>query len=216
MLTLKALHAQQVKWNFGAIDLMWPGQRGNTKGQPFHPNLRLRWYENLSMLTNILTRLAFVLLVLAAVSIHAFVFNPVWLVPPAVATLLNVRLALAMKSKTAMDVAYAGLALPAELYMWIRMGHFLSAWTQFFAKVEKDNWASQAMAEKGKGSTAWLWPLFAFCVFLGVSTWQWNSWDTSTQVIFLAFGWPILYLVTITQTMFMLRKLLRRHRGFQV
>ena len=49
MTNLRALHGQQVKWNFGAIDLFWPGQRGDNKGQPLHPNLR-RWYENISML----------------------------------------------------------------------------------------------------------------------------------------------------------------------
>ncbi|MDQ1168273.1 cellulose synthase/poly-beta-1,6-N-acetylglucosamine synthase-like glycosyltransferase [Microbacterium proteolyticum] len=42
MTTLSAYDAQQVKWTYGAIELMWPGQRGDTKGQPFHPNLRLR------------------------------------------------------------------------------------------------------------------------------------------------------------------------------
>jgi len=29
METLRALDGQQVKWNYGAIDLMWPGQRSN-------------------------------------------------------------------------------------------------------------------------------------------------------------------------------------------
>ena len=93
MTTLRALDGQQVKWNYGAIDLMWPGQRGDTKGQPFHPNLRLRWIENLGMITNIFTRVAFLLLLAASLSIHAFVFSPVWLIPPVVAILLNVRIA---------------------------------------------------------------------------------------------------------------------------
>lgn len=62
MTNLRALHGQQVKWNYGAIDLMWPGQRGDTKGQPLHPNLRLRWFENFSMVSNIATRMAFLLL----------------------------------------------------------------------------------------------------------------------------------------------------------
>ena len=64
---------------------MWPGQRGDIKGQPLHPNLRLRWYENISMLFNITARMGFLLLLAAALSIHAFVFNPIWLIPPAVA-----------------------------------------------------------------------------------------------------------------------------------
>ena len=152
MLTLRALHGQQVKWNFGGIDLLWPGQRGDNKGQPLHPNLRLRWYENISMLFNITARMGFLLLLAAALSIHAFVFNPIWLIPPAVATLLNLRISAAMHDKSAIDIFYAMLILPAELYMWIRMGHFVSAWVQFFARVEKDNWAAQAAAERGRGS----------------------------------------------------------------
>ena len=71
MVTLKSLDAQQVKWNYGAIDLMWPGQRGDTSGQPFHPNLRLRWLENWSMLFNLLVRIGFVLLLAASMSIGA-------------------------------------------------------------------------------------------------------------------------------------------------
>ena len=64
MTTLKGYDAQQVKWTYGAIELMWPGQRGDTKGQPFHPNLRLRWFENFSMLTNLFVRVAFLTLLL--------------------------------------------------------------------------------------------------------------------------------------------------------
>jgi biofilm PGA synthesis N-glycosyltransferase PgaC len=216
MTTMKSLHAQQVKWNFGAIDLMWPGQRGNLQGQPFHPNLRLRWYENLSMLVNILTRLAFLVLLAASLSIDAFVFNPVWLIPPVVATFLNMRMALSMHDKTAWDVLHALLFLPSEIYMWIRMGHFVTAWTQFLARVEKDNWAAQATAERGKGSAAWLYPAFGAGVILAVAMWQWTAWDAQTQSVFLSFGWPILYMITITQTLIMFRKVIRRQRGFQV
>jgi biofilm PGA synthesis N-glycosyltransferase PgaC len=81
MTTLRSLDAQQVKWNAGAIELMWPGQRGDTKGQPFHPNLRLRWVENFSMAINVATRGMFVLLLCASLSVGAFVFSPIWLIP---------------------------------------------------------------------------------------------------------------------------------------
>ena len=41
MTTLRGLHSQQVKWNYGGIDLLWPGQRGDNadqdeNGQPGH------------------------------------------------------------------------------------------------------------------------------------------------------------------------------------
>ena len=86
------------------IDLLWPGTRGDNKGQPLHPNLRLRWFENISMLFNIATRMAFVLLLAASLSIHAFVFNPIWLLPPVVAAGLNLRLACSMHDKSASDL----------------------------------------------------------------------------------------------------------------
>ncbi|XVV10344.1 glycosyltransferase family 2 protein [Actinoplanes sp. CA-131856] len=215
MTNLRALHGQQVKWNFGAIDLFWPGTRGDNQGQPLHPNLRLRWYENISMAFNIASRLGFLLLLVAALSIHAFVFNPIWLIPPAVAALLNLRLALSMKDKSASDILYAALALPAELYMWIRMGHFVSAWTQFLAKTDKDNWAAQANAEKGKGS-AYVMPLVVLLAVLGGATYAWSQQSVSVQSAILSLGWPILYIATIAQTVFMMRKLFRRHRGFTV
>ena len=66
---------------------------------------------------NIASRIGFLLLLMAALSIHAFVFNPIWLIPPVIAMLLNLRLALAMKDKSASDLLYAGLIFPAEFYM---------------------------------------------------------------------------------------------------
>jgi hypothetical protein len=215
MLDLRALHGQQVKWNFGGIDLLWPGQRGDNKGQPLHPNLRLRWYENISMLFNITARMGFLLLLAAALSIHAFVFNPVWLIPPAVATLLNLRIAAAMHDKTAVDILYALLIAPAELYMWIRMGHFVSAWVQFLARVEKDNWAAQAAAERGRGS-AYVMPALCAGATFAVLIFAWTQQSSGVQSAILSVGWPVLYLVTVLQTMFMVKKLVRRQRGFTV
>ncbi|WP_394550935.1 glycosyltransferase family 2 protein [Agromyces sp. MMS24-JH15] len=82
MTTLRSLDAQQVKWNYGAIELMWPGQRGDTKGQPLHPNMRQRWLENFSMAVNGLTRILFIVLLAGSLSIDAFVFMWWWVLPP--------------------------------------------------------------------------------------------------------------------------------------
>jgi poly-beta-1,6-N-acetyl-D-glucosamine synthase len=215
MTTLRALHGQQVKWNFGGIDLLWPGQRGDSKGQPLHPNLRLRWYENISMVFNIGARMGFLLLLAAALSIDAFVFNPLWLIPPAVATLLNLRIALSMHDKSAVDIFYAVMVAPAELYMWVRMGHFVTAWVQFFARVEKDNWAAQAAAERGRGS-AYVMPAVCAAATFVVLIFAWSQQSIGVQSAILSIGWPVLYLLTVLQTIFMLKKLVRRQRGFTV
>ncbi|GAA1434967.1 hypothetical protein GCM10009616_30750 [Microlunatus lacustris] len=215
MTTVRSLDGQQVKWNYGAIDLMWPGQRGDTKGQPFHPNLRLRWAENIGMATNIFTRVAFVMLLAAALSIHAFVFSPVWLVPPVVAVLLNVRIAYSMKNRTWRDVAFAATGIPAEIYMWLRAGHFIRAWAKFLSRVKVDNWAEQARAERGSGNSH-LTPLIILGVSFVVLGYTWFQLPTLIQSSILWLGWPVLYVVTIAQTIVMIGKLFRRQRGYRV
>jgi biofilm PGA synthesis N-glycosyltransferase PgaC len=213
MNTLRALDGQQVKWNYGAIDLMWPGQRSNTAGQPFHPNLRLRWSENISMVFNILTRISFMMLLAASLSINAYVFYPVWLIPPIVAIVLNLRIALSIRGKTGRDIAFALLAIPAEAYLWLRMGHFVRAWSKFFASAQTDNWAAQARAERGAGS-AHLMPAIVLAVIAGGMIFAWLQMSVDLRSAILSIGWPILYTTTMVQTVFMLRKALRGHRGF--
>ena len=215
METVRSLDGQQVKWNYGAVDLMWPGQRSNTAGQPLHPNLRLRWIENFSMLLNIVTRAAFIILLCASLSIGAYVFYPVWLIPPLVAVILNVRIALSIQGRSVRDVAFALLAFPAEIYLWLRIGHFVRAWAKFFTSHQTDNWAAQARAERGAGY-AYLMPAVVALV-IGVGTvYAWVNLPVELQSGILAIGWPVLYITTMVQTAFMLRKALRRHRGFRV
>ena len=215
MTTLRGLDAQQVKWNFGAIELMWPGQRGDTKGQPLHPNLRLRWLENFSMLVNGVTRILFILLLIASLSINAFVFAPIWIAPTLIATLLNLRTAVSMKKVGWKDVVFAVAIVPAEIYMWIRLGHFVRAWSKFLSRKQVDNWAAQAKAERGSGN-AWLVPAIIALVVMAVLVVVWFQLAVVVQSTILWIGWPILGVITILQTLGMFVKLLRRHRGYKV
>ncbi len=216
MVTLRSLDAQQVKWSYGAIDLMWPGQRGNTQGQPFHPNLRLRWMENWSMLLNLLVRVGFVLLMLASLSIGAFVFNPLWLIPPALSVALNVRTALSMHDRSGKDILFALLFVPGEIYMWIRIGHFLRAWTAFLLRKDQDNWAAQAAAEKGGGGMIYLQPVIMALVTLATLVVIWHQMPLLQKSIALWLAWPVLIILTVLQSTIMVFKLFRRHRGYTV
>ena len=215
MTTLRGLDAQQVKWNFGAIELMWPGQRGDTKGQPFHPNLRLRWIENFSMVINVLTRVMFFILLFASLSIDAFVFSPVWLIPPIIAIFLNLRTALSMKTRTWKDIFFAIAFLPAEMYMWVRIGHFVRAWTKFASNKQVDNWAEQAKAERGSGN-AYLVPLLVALGAAAAMVFVWLQLPVVVQSTILWIGWPILGVTTVIQTLTMFVTLTKRHRGYRV
>jgi cellulose synthase/poly-beta-1,6-N-acetylglucosamine synthase-like glycosyltransferase len=215
MSTLRGLDAQQVKWNFGAIELMWPGQRGDTKGQPFHPNLRLRWLENLSMAVNGFTRVLFVLLLVASLSINAFVFSPIWLIPPVVAILLNLRTAMSMKKRDWRDIVFAVGVIPAEVYMWVRLGHFFRAWSKFLSRKQVDNWAEQAKAERGSGN-AFLAPVIIAVLVMVLLVFTWFQLAVVVQSTILWIGWPILGVITAIQTLTMIFSLVRRHRGYKV
>ncbi|WP_230487021.1 glycosyltransferase family 2 protein [Nocardioides anomalus] len=214
MTTLRSLDGQQVKWNYGAIDLMWPGQRGDTRGQPLHPNLRLRWFEHASMVLNMFTRIGFLLLLLGSLSIHAFVFRAWWLLPPLAAQFLNYRVARSMAFANRKDYVFALTFAPAEVYMWIRMGHFVRAWVKFFSRTQTDNWAAQAKAERGKGSS-YLYPFLALLVFLAAAAAIWLQLPVGVRSDTLAVCWPILGILTVLQTAWMSLKALRRYRGYK-
>ncbi|MEZ3159158.1 glycosyltransferase family 2 protein [Microbacterium sp. BWT-B31] len=215
MTTMRALDAQQVKWTYGAIELMWPGQRGDTKGQPFHPNLRVRWFENFGMATNLFVRLAFFVLLAGSLSINAFVFSPWWLLPVAVAMLLNLRMALTIQTRSARDILFAVTFLPAEVYMWVRLSFFVRSWSRFLSKKRVDNWALQAKAERGSGFGHWIPLVVAVAVLVAVAV-IWSMLGPVVQSTILWIGWPIVGVVTVLQTLSMFFKLVRRQQGYRV
>lgn len=216
MLTLKSLDAQQVKWNAGAIDLMWPGQRGDTRGQPLHPNPRLRWFENFAMLLNTYTRFSLVVLFICSMLMDAFVFSWVWLTPPLIATLLNLRIAHSMKARTWRDYAFALLWFPAEIYIWARIGHFVRAWAKFLSRSDADNWALQSQAERGRGSHAYLAPYGIALVSAAALILIFLQLPESWRIVALYVGWISLAILTIAQSSWLFLKCLRNYRGYQV
>ena len=158
---------------------------------------------------------AFVMLLAASLSIGAFVFSPLWLIPPVVAILLNIRIAMSMKDKTWKDVLFAASGIGAEVYMWLKAGHFVRAWTKFLSRVQSDNWAEQAKSERGSGNSH-LVPLVVLAVSFVVLGWTWFQLPVLIQSSILWLGWPVLYVVTIAQTVVMAAKLFRRQRGYRV
>jgi len=208
MLTLRSLNAQQVKWNAGGVELMLQ--------HPLHPNLRLRWRENIGMLANLSSRVIFVLLVAGALSIGAFDFVWWWLIPPVVSIMLSVRIAVAMQDHTWKDVVYALLLVPAELYIVIRGVHFLQAWAQIIGREDHDNWAAQANAENGGSQgNKWLLVTLFSAATLATLAFGWVHLEPIWQSGILSFGWFFLAILTILQTVNMLGKLTRKHRGFR-
>ena len=59
-------------------------------------------------------------------------------------------------------------------------------------------------------------PLVVLLAILVGAIYAWSQQSLAVQSAILSLGWPVLYLTTIAQTVFMMRKLVRRHRGFSV
>jgi poly-beta-1,6-N-acetyl-D-glucosamine synthase len=216
MPTLKSLDAQQVKWNHGSIDLMWPGERDGYRGQPFHPNLRIRWFDNLSMFCNGFNRVGFGCLLICSLLLNAFVFSPLWLVPPLVGWLLNLRIAHSMGRANRSDYLFAGLFFPAEFYTWVRLGHFVRAWVKFFFGRASDNWELQARAESGRAGNTYLWPLIATLIGCAIGILAFDqllSPVVKSNVLWV--GWRVLGVITVIQTLSMAFQLFRPYKGFK-
>ena len=99
--------------------------------------------------------------------------------------------------------------------MWIRLGHFVRAWSKFLSRKQVDNWAAQAKAERGSGN-AWIAPAVIAVLVMAVLVLGWFLLPVVVQSSILWVGWPILGVITATQTVGMLFKLLRRQRGYRV
>jgi hypothetical protein len=145
---------------------------------------------------------------------HEFVFTPLWAVPPLIAMILNVRVARAMHARNKRDLLFAALIVPAEVYMWIRLGHFVRSWTKFASRSQTDNWALQAKAESGSGSLVYLAPFAVAIATLGTAVAVWAQLPTGPQSTVLLVGWTFLGVITILQTAWMSVKTLRRFKGF--
>jgi hypothetical protein len=167
------------------------------------------------MVLNIITRLLFLGLVAAAISIDSFVFEPIWLIPPAVAWLLNIRIAMSIRDRSWRDIGYAVSFFMPEMFMWARMGHFVRAWARFFRNQQVDSWAEQAKAEGGSGN-AFLSPLLVTLLLFTALGFTWLQLSLPTQRVILDIGWPILGATAVAQTLFMTLKLLRPQKGFRV
>ena len=153
---------------------------------------------------------------MASLSINAFVFSPWWLIPPLIAAALNFRMARAMEKSNGRDLAFAMLMFPAEIFMWIRISHFIRSWTRFLSKKKVDNWALQARAEKGGVSFGHWTPFIILAIVAIAIAVIWNLLDPITQSAILWVGWPIVGVVTVLQTLTMAIKLFQRHQGYKV
>jgi poly-beta-1,6-N-acetyl-D-glucosamine synthase len=139
MITVKSLWAQRRKWDEGMIRLLLGTKIGATTLYP--------WRMQLKMALNALTRAMFVLLLGTSLAVGAFVWNWIWMVPPVLAILLNLKHARKVPGRTKVDLLLAGTLFGVELYLWFRVLVWAVSWATVIAGIRRDGWARQYKAE---------------------------------------------------------------------
>jgi poly-beta-1,6-N-acetyl-D-glucosamine synthase len=139
MYTLKSLWAQRRKWDEGMIRLLLGSKLGAATIYP--------WRIQLKSGLNALTRALFVVLLTASIAVDAFAWNWIWLAPPVLAILLNLKHARKIPGRTRADLVIAGTLVLVEIYCVFRLLAWFASWMTVVAGIRRDGWARQYKAE---------------------------------------------------------------------
>lgn len=212
--SLRALHAREVTRQYGMLEELHPIREESPR---VRPRSGLAWVrvEQAEMLAKIFVRAAFLVLAVASLSVGALALSPLsplWLVPIAIAVLLNVRVALSMRHGTRGDVMFALLAVPAEIYTWIRLSQFARARALFFGRRSEGVSSPYGPLEGGGRSADWTFVIAGTGIAV-VAVVLWSMLGTSAEGVILVVGWWVLAAVVAAQSVLGLLLLARPLRG---
>ena len=215
MVTVKGLMGQRRKWDEGMAALLWQNKMPDK-------NTMIPWKQQFSMLANGVVRILFAVMLLLALTVHQFVWSPIWLLPILVGIALNLKVAWRVPDRTPADLLYAMLVFPAELWLMSRMWSTLVSWLNIWFGSRRDGWAAQAAAESGKGGGSavigkvMLWTVLIGGLAVAVGTWFWvEKASAQVQETVLTTGWSVVSVITLVLTGFALIKLLKPTRGYR-
>ena len=215
MVTVKGLMGQRRKWDEGMAALLWQNKMPDK-------NTMIPWRQQFNMFSNGIVRILFVVLLMLSLSVHQFVWSPIWFLPILVGIALNFKVAWRVPDRTPADLLYAILVIPAEMWMISRMWSTLVSWLNIWFGARRDGWAAQAAAESGKGTantkviSKLLGAALALAAFVAVGMWAWiDIASPALQRSVLTTGWAIASVMTIILTGFALIKLFKPTRGYK-
>jgi biofilm PGA synthesis N-glycosyltransferase PgaC len=209
MLTVRALWAQRRKWDEGMARLL--------VGSAVSKWTATLWRQQLGLLSNGITRIGFVFFLAASLMVHQYVWNWLWAIPPAVAVLLNLKLAWRVPNRSTADLISSVLLVPVELYLIMRVACATASWVNVLAGIKRDGWAQQARAEQGGsgGPGKVLGAMLIVAVLVGGVVYGWTHSPLFIQREILTVGWAGLAIITALQTVMMVLRILRPTRGLR-
>lgn len=211
MLTLKALIGQRRKWDEGMIELL--------RKTGFTRKTAIPWKQQAAILTDGFIRVALVLMLTAAVSVHQFIWAWIWAVPPLSAVVLNLKTAWRVPGRKPGDLMFALALFPAELWLWTRIWTTSLSWANVLFGKRRDGWEAQRRAESGQGAGSYGKLIVAFVsvavAFSVLSVWWTQHASVLQQRAVLTTGWGALAALTLFRTAAIFIKILKPTKGYR-
>ncbi|PKG21986.1 glycosyltransferase family 2 protein [Niallia nealsonii] len=198
---------QRNKWNSGTVDLL---TNKDLSVQTRHKGKI--WRNQMKLLSDLVIRAMFIVLLSVALATDQFYWSWVWIIPIALASVLNVILALKTPMNRLIDVILAGLLISPELYLWVNLMTFSQVWLGKLSANKKDGWANQYAAESGKTSSKLLQGIILTIVAIAAGCYlcfAYQDFLTSSRVQeaispYLMTGWIALTYLTIIKSLMMI------------
>ena len=198
---------QRNKWNSGTVDLL---TNKDLSVQTRHKGKI--WRNQIKLLSDLVIRVMFIVLLSVALATDQFYWSWIWIIPIALASILNIILAIKTPMHRTIDVILAGLLISPELYLWVNLMTFSQVWLGKLSANKKDGWANQYAAEAGKTSSKLLQGtiltilLIAAAVYLCIDHRDFLASSKVQQAIspYLMTGWIALTYLTIIKSLMMI------------
>ncbi|PAF15946.1 glycosyltransferase [Niallia circulans] len=218
MKTYHTFRQQRYKWDSGTIDLLTNSELDiKTKHR-----WRI-WRAQFRSLLDLTIRILLVVLLATSLITAQFSWNWIWVIPIAVASLLNLILAVKTPMRRPIDVMLSGTVISAEIYLWVKLSIFIHIWLDKLSKNKKDGWHNQYNAEKGQTRSKlfeWWFILLILFALIVFAAFYFRDFFTSSKVValsapYLKVGWTILSYLTGWATLLMLYQLWTLRRKYK-
>ncbi|MGM0791319.1 glycosyltransferase family 2 protein [Bacillus sp. AG4(2022)] len=210
---MKSYHTfrqQRNKWQSGTVELLTNsdiGVKSKHRGKI--------WRSQLKSFSDLLVRVLFISLLALSIATDQFYWSWIWLIPVALASILNTILAIKTPMHRGIDVVLAALLISPEIYLWVNLITFANVWLGKFSANKKDGWATQYNAERGKTRSKLTEGIIAIILFITLVVYlciDHRTFLTSQSVQqaiapYLQLGWIILTYLTIYSSLLMLHQI---------
>lgn len=161
MFNASSWQKQRRKWQDGQIEDMT---------RDFHPWIDRRlWMNQIALGWNLLLRVMFWPMLIASISLHQFIWSPIWLTPIGLAMLQGLLVAIKLPDRRLGEVINALTFVSGEIYYMRVLSVWLDSVILAIVNVKRDGWHNQAKAEAGTKRTAMSgWVIIALAILIPI------------------------------------------------